>query len=64
MNAVVPDACASTVPAVRKPQTEVAASPAARGAIEVTLPSGAVVRVDGAVDAKALRTVLGALVPR
>lgn len=35
-----------------------------RAAIEVTLPNGTVVRVDGAADAKALRTVLGALVDR
>lgn len=36
----------------------------ARSGIEVTLPGGAVVRVDGAVDAKALRAVLCALVDR
>jgi transposase len=36
----------------------------ARSGIEVTLPGGAVVRVDGAVDAKALRAVLAALVER
>ena len=36
----------------------------ARAAIEVTLPNGTVVRVDGAADAKALRAVLGALVDR
>ena len=35
-----------------------------RAAIEVTLPNGTVVRVDGAADAKSLRTVLGALVDR
>ena len=36
----------------------------ARPAIEVTLPNGTVVRVDGAADAKALRAVLGVLVDR
>lgn len=35
-----------------------------RPAIEVTLPNGTVVRVDGAADAKALRAVFGALVDR
>lgn len=35
-----------------------------RAVIEVTLPGGAVVRVDGAVDAAALRTILGTLVAR
>lgn len=35
-----------------------------RGVIEVTLPAGIVVRVDGAADAKLLRTVLGVLVDR
>lgn len=39
-----------------------AASP--RPSIEVTLPGGAVVRVDGAADVKALRAVLGVLVER
>ena len=41
-----------------------AATPPVRSGIEVTLPGGVVVRVDGAVDAKALRAVLGALVDR
>ncbi len=49
----IPDAHVPTVPA------EAAQAP--RPTIEVTLPCGAVVRVDGAVDAKALRTVLGVL---
>jgi transposase len=42
------------------------ASPLAgpRPAIEVTLPGGAVVRVDGAADVKAFRAVLGVLVAR
>lgn len=35
-----------------------------RPMIEVTLPGGAVVRVDGAADVKALRAVLGVLVER
>jgi transposase len=39
-------------------------SPGPRPAIEVILPGGAVVRVDGAADVKALRTVLGMLVER
>lgn len=55
-------ASASTVSAAR--DEHATAAPAERGAIEVTLPGGTVVRVDGAVDTKALRTVLGALVER
>ena len=47
----------------REPRTEPATTPA-RSGIEVTVPGGAVVRVDGAVDAKALRAVIGALVDR
>ena len=43
---------------------EVASVEPTRAAIEVTLPNGTVVRVDGAADAKALRAVLGALVER
>jgi len=43
---------------------EVAPVEPSRAAIEVTLPNGTVVRVDGAADAKALRAVLGALVER
>jgi transposase len=35
--------------------------PAPRPSIEVTLPGGASVRIDGAADVKALRAVLGAL---
>lgn len=61
---LMPDTCESSVPAVRDAQTEIPGPPAPRPTIEVTLPGGAVVRVDGAVDAKALRTVLGALVDR
>ena len=62
-------AMAAVVPATRdvvsrEPEAQADAAHAPRGAIEVTLPGGAIVRVDGAVDAKALRTVLGALVPR
>ena len=38
--------------------------PGSRPAIEVMLPGGAVVRVDGAADVKALRAVLGVLVER
>ena len=41
---------------------EAAPAEPSRAAIEVTFPNGTVVRVDGAADAKALRTVLGALV--
>ena len=53
----------------RVPEREQRTEPAptttpARSGIEVTLPGGAVVRVDGAVDAKALRAVLGTLVDR
>ena len=53
----------------RVPEREQRAEPAptatpARSGIEVTLPGGAVVRVDGAVDTKALRAVLSALVDR
>jgi len=55
------------LPAIKCNGTNAAeAAPAepSRAAIEVTLPNGTVVRVDGAADAKALRTVLGALVER
>lgn len=53
---------ASIVPASRDaPMTE---PPAPRPSIEVTLPGGTIVRIDGAADAKALRAVLGALVER
>lgn len=38
--------------------------PSTRPTIEVTLPGGTIVRVEGSVDAKSLRTVLGALVER
>ena len=55
---------ARDVPASRDPEAEARGAAAPRPTIEVTLPGGAVVRVDGAVDTKALRTVLGALVPR
>lgn len=51
----------SSVPAVPEAVPGVA-SP--RPAIEVTLPGGAIVRVDGAADVKALRVVLGVLVER
>ena len=57
-------ACESTAPATRDAPAQATTLPAPRATIEVTLPGGAIVRVDGAVDAKALRTVLGALVPR
>jgi len=43
---------------------EVAPVEPTRAAIEVTLPNGTVVRVDGAADAKTLRVVLGVLVER
>ena len=52
------------VPEPIVPEREQRIVPAARSGIEVTLPGGAVVRVDGAVDAKALRAVIGALVDR
>lgn len=48
-------------PEVREQEAEANAAQAPRPTIEITLPSGAIVRIDGAVDAKALRTVLGAL---
>lgn len=47
-----------------RPSAEAAPPEPSRAAIEVTLPNGTVVRVDGAADAKALRAVLGALVER
>jgi transposase len=63
-DAVVPDTRECSMPAVRHAPTEVPGPRAPRPIIEVTLPGGAVVRVDGAVDANALRTVLGVLVDR
>ena len=53
-------------PAAIECETTHSAAPAepSRSAIEVTLPNGTVVRVDGAADARALRAVLGALVDR
>lgn len=63
-DAVVPDTRECSMPAVCHAPTEVPGPRAPRPIIEVTLPGGAVVRVDGAVDAKALRTVLGVLVDR
>ena len=61
---VVSEACGPNAPE-REQRSEAAptATPV-RSGIEVTLPGGAVVRIDGAVDAKALRAVLGALVDR
>jgi transposase len=47
-----------------RPSAEAAPPEPSRAAIEVTLPNGTVVRVDGAADAKALRAVLCALVER
>lgn len=41
---------------------EPVATAGSRAIIEIALPNGAVVRVDGAVDAKTLGTVLGTLV--
>ena len=66
---VVPEAREPRGAEARVPEREQRTEPAptatpARSGIEVTLPGGAVVRVDGAVDAKALRAVLGALVNR
>jgi transposase len=55
-------ATTAIVPASRDaPMTE---PPAPRPSIEVTLPGGASVRIDGAADVKVLRAVLGALVER
>ena len=67
---VVPEAREARVPTraicapEREPRSEPASVTPARSGIEVTLPGGAVVRVDGAVDTKALRAVLSALVDR
>ena len=49
---------------VRDAQSVVGAVVQPRGIIEVALPGGIVVRVDGAADAEVLRTVLGVLVVR
>lgn len=52
----------AAVPAVEVPSAVAAAGPASRpGEIEITLPGGAVVRVDADVDGAALRRVLAAL---
>jgi transposase len=50
----------------QQPQTVLAqpVSPHSRGLIEITLPDGVRLRVDAAVDEKALRRVLAALSPR
>lgn len=61
-SAVTANARDMTAPPACYAGTEALAPPVTRGAIEVTLPGGTIVRVDGAVDVKALRTVLGALV--
>ncbi len=64
---IVADAPAPTVivpPARDEPEAEARTTAAPRPSIEVTLPGGAIVRVDGAADVKALRAVLGALVER
>ncbi len=61
-NAVVSQSPESVVPARQDAPTT--SPPSTRPTTEVTLPGGAVVRVDGAVDAKSLRTVLRALVER
>ena len=64
----VPAGSVSTARAICAPEREHTSEPPtatpARSGIEVTLPGGVVVRVDGAVDAKALRAVLAALVDR
>ena len=61
---VVPEARGPSVPEREQRAEPAPAATPARSGIEVTLPGGAVVRVDGAVDAKALRAVIGALVDR
>jgi len=57
---------AQTEFAPQRPQTVLpqSMSPHPRGLIEIALPDGVTVRVDAAVDERALRRVLAALLPR